>query len=114
MFDVGFWEMTLIGLIALLVLGPERLPKVARTAGLWLARARRMIADVRADVNREIRNSELKEMQTLKDSVKETADEFAASVGDASKSVEAGVGDAGLKDAIEEVAGSVEKAGGKP
>ncbi|MEW8587286.1 MAG: twin-arginine translocase TatA/TatE family subunit, partial [Candidatus Thiodiazotropha sp.] len=40
MFDVGFWELTIIALVALIVIGPERLPKVARTAGLWLGRGR--------------------------------------------------------------------------
>ena len=46
MFDIGFWELTIIGVVALLVIGPERLPRVARTAGLWLGRAsRRALCD---------------------------------------------------------------------
>jgi sec-independent protein translocase protein TatB len=44
MFDIGFWEMAFIGVIALVVIGPERLPGVARTAGLWVGKARRMPA----------------------------------------------------------------------
>ena len=43
MFDVGFWELSLIGAIMLVVLGPERLPGVARTAGFWIAKIRRMV-----------------------------------------------------------------------
>ena len=60
MFDVGFWELAIIAVIALLVIGPERLPKAARTAGLWVGRARRMVTDVKADIDREIRESDLR------------------------------------------------------
>ncbi|MEW8471013.1 MAG: Sec-independent protein translocase protein TatB [Candidatus Thiodiazotropha sp.] len=62
MFDVGFWELTIIALVALIVIGPERLPKVSRTAGLWLGRGRRFIANVKADIDREIKAEELKEI----------------------------------------------------
>ena len=60
MFDIGFWELAIIGVVALLVIGPERLPRVARTAGLWLGRARRFVATVKADIDREIAADELK------------------------------------------------------
>ena len=62
MFDVGFWELTIIALVALIVIGPERLPKVARSAGLWLGRGRRFIANVKADIDREIKAEELREV----------------------------------------------------
>jgi sec-independent protein translocase protein TatB len=62
MFDVGFWELSLIGLVALLVIGPERLPKVARIVGLWIGRGRRMISSVKADIEREIKAEELKDV----------------------------------------------------
>ncbi len=62
MFDVGFWELGLIALVALIVIGPERLPKVARTVGLWLGRGRRFIANVKADIDKEIKAQELKEI----------------------------------------------------
>lgn len=62
MFDVGFWELSLIALVALLVIGPERLPKVARTAGLWIGRGRRILSSVKADIEREIKAEELKEI----------------------------------------------------
>jgi len=60
MFDIGFWELAVIGVVALLVIGPERLPRVARTAGLWLGRARRFVTTVKADIDRELAADELK------------------------------------------------------
>lgn len=63
MFDIGFWELGLLMIIALLVIGPERLPKVARTAGLLLGKARGVVRSVKADVQRELAAEELK--QTL-------------------------------------------------
>lgn len=60
MFDIGFWELTLIAVVALLVIGPERLPKVARTAGLWAGRMRGFVMSVKADIDKEMRAEELK------------------------------------------------------
>lgn len=60
MFDVGFGELLLIGLVALLVLGPERLPGAARTAGRLLGKLRKSWSDVRAEVERELKAEELK------------------------------------------------------
>jgi sec-independent protein translocase protein TatB len=60
MFDVGFFELLLIGVVALLVVGPERLPKIARTAGLWLGKGRRFITSVKADIEQELKADELK------------------------------------------------------
>lgn len=62
MFDVGFWELTIIAVVALIVIGPERLPKVARTAGHWVGRGRRFMASVKADIDREIKAEELKQI----------------------------------------------------
>jgi len=62
MFEIGFWEIVLIGIIALVVLGPERLPQVARTAGLWIGKARGMMRQVKADIDRELAADELKRM----------------------------------------------------
>ena len=55
MFDVGFWELLIIGLVALLVIGPERLPGLARTAGAWLGRAKRFVSDVKTEIDEELR-----------------------------------------------------------
>jgi len=62
MFDIGFWELLLIGVVALLVVGPERLPKLARTAGLWIGRGRRMLSSVKAEIDRELKAEELKQI----------------------------------------------------
>ena len=62
MFDMGFWELLVIGVVALVVIGPERLPKVARIAGLWLGRARRTLSSVQEDIRRELKADELKEI----------------------------------------------------
>lgn len=63
MFDIGFTEIVVIGVVALIVVGPERLPRVARTAGALLGRLQRYVSDVKADINREIQLDELKKMQ---------------------------------------------------
>jgi len=60
MFDIGFSELVLIGVVALVVIGPERLPKVARTAGLWVGRMRGLVMSVKADIDHELRAEELK------------------------------------------------------
>jgi len=60
MFDIGFWELALIAVVAMLVIGPERLPKVARTAGLWVGRMRGFVLSVKADIDKEMRAEELK------------------------------------------------------
>jgi sec-independent protein translocase protein TatB len=63
MFDIGFSELIVIGLVALIVIGPERLPRVARTAGHLLGRLQRYVNDVKADINREVQLDELKRLQ---------------------------------------------------
>lgn len=77
MFDIGFTELVVIGVVALIVVGPERLPRVARTAGALLGRLQRYVADVKADINREI---ELDELRKMKDSVQQAASEFETSM----------------------------------
>jgi sec-independent protein translocase protein TatB len=54
MFDIGFWELSLIAVVALLVIGPERLPGVARTAGRWIGTAKRFVSTVQNDINAEV------------------------------------------------------------
>lgn len=61
MFDVGFWEMVLVGVVALLVFGPERLPRVARETALWVRKARSMVASVKQDIDHELQLYELQE-----------------------------------------------------
>jgi sec-independent protein translocase protein TatB len=64
MIDFGFDKLALIGAVALIVIGPEKLPKVARTVGHLLGKAQRYVADVKAEVNRSIELDELKKMKT--------------------------------------------------
>lgn len=63
MIDFGFDKLALIGAVALIVIGPEKLPKVARTIGHLFGKAQRYVADVKAEVNRSIELDELKKMK---------------------------------------------------
>ena len=76
MFDVGFWEIAIIALIALIILGPERLPRAARTIGLWVGKARRTLSEVKRDIDRELDASELKNIKNIKDDFKDTKNIF--------------------------------------
>lgn len=73
MFDIGFSELLVIGVIALIVIGPERLPKVARTVGSLLGRLNRYVNQVKQDVERDIHLDELRKTQQ---SMQETAQRF--------------------------------------
>lgn len=64
MFDIGFSELLVIGVVALIVLGPERLPKVARTAGHLFGRFQRYVSDVKAEIKREMHNEEIMKLST--------------------------------------------------
>ena len=71
MFDIGFWEIIFIMVITLLVIGPERLPRVARTAGLWVGKMRGFVASVKADIDQELAGEELKKALAKQASVPE-------------------------------------------
>ena len=60
MFDIGFWELTLLAVIGLIVLGPERLPVVARTLGLWVGRAKGYVRGITSELEREVRVDDLR------------------------------------------------------
>lgn len=60
MFDIGFFELLVVGVVALLVLGPERLPKAARTCGLWMGHVRRSLNSIQSEIREELRMEELK------------------------------------------------------
>jgi sec-independent protein translocase protein TatB len=77
MFDIGFTELLVIAVVALIVIGPERLPKVARTAGHLFGRMQRYVNDVKADISREM---ELDELKKLRSSMEDTARSFEQSV----------------------------------
>ena len=72
MFDIGFSEVLVIAVVALIVVGPERLPRVARTLGHLLGRLQRYVAEVKADINREMELDELRKFQsTMQDAARE-------------------------------------------
>ena len=62
MFDVGFSELCLIGLVSLLVIGPEKLPKVARVVGFWLGKTRSMVASVKEEIKLELQAEEMRQI----------------------------------------------------
>lgn len=64
MFDIGVTEIFLIGVVALIVIGPERLPRVAKTVGHLFGRMQRYVSEVKADINREIELDELRKLQS--------------------------------------------------
>ena len=64
MFDFGFSEMAVTALVALVVLGPERLPRVARQVGQWLGKLQRYVTDVKADINRQMDLEDLRKIQS--------------------------------------------------
>ena len=77
MFDVGFTELMVIAVVALIVIGPERLPRVARTLGHLFGRLQRYVNDVKADINREI---ELEELKKFKSTFEDAARGFESTV----------------------------------
>jgi sec-independent protein translocase protein TatB len=97
MFDIGFTELLLIGVVALVVIGPERLPKVARTAGQWLGRLNRYVAQVKQDIDRDIKLEELRKMQQ---EMKDTAQRYEILAGDTARQVE---------ETVEQEAGEISK-----
>ena len=90
MFDIGFSEIVVIAVVALIVIGPERLPKAARTLGHLFGRLQRYVNDVKADINREM---ELDELRKLQKEVQTAASELKSSVESAAQGVETGVRD---------------------
>jgi sec-independent protein translocase protein TatB len=77
MFDIGFSELMVIGVVALIVIGPEKLPRMARTVGHLAGRLQRYVSDVKADINREI---ELDELRKMRESMQQAASNFESTV----------------------------------
>lgn len=119
MFDMGFTEMMLIGIVALIVIGPERLPGVARTAGKYFGRLKRFMTSVKADVEQELRADELRqilaeqqrELDTLKDSINEAGREFEKETSAAGESLQQGLDDSAADSAKPAAAGETATAG---
>ncbi|MEO7402687.1 MAG: Sec-independent protein translocase protein TatB [Burkholderiales bacterium] len=120
MFDIGFSEFIVIGIVALVVLGPEKLPRVAKTVGHLMGRMQRYVNDVKADINREM---ELDELRRFKQEIEKTATTFESSirdeVGKAQSAVSSVTGDftsgvssaaADVNAAVAQISGSAEAA----
>jgi sec-independent protein translocase protein TatB len=100
MFDIGFSEILVIAVVALIVIGPERLPKVARTMGHMFGRLQRYVAEVKADIDREMQMEELKKLQSsmqeaarsveksVSESVRDTETQIKTVADDVEKTVE--------------------------
>jgi sec-independent protein translocase protein TatB len=97
MFDIGFFEIVFIMVIALLVVGPERLPRIARTAGLWLGKMRGFVASVKADIDREVAAEDLRKTLAKHTAVPEIEELIDTISGDPLKAVESTVSEAGGK-----------------
>ena len=83
MFDIGISELGVIGAVALVVLGPEKLPRVARTVGNLMGRAQRYMSDVKAEVNRQIELDELRNMKsTVESSMQDIHQSVSKNLGD--------------------------------
>lgn len=94
MFDIGFWELMVIAVVGLLVIGPQRLPAVARTVGLWVGRGKRLINSVKSDLEQEMRAEELKRIlkeqqakNPLHEVIEETRSDFEAIEKDTTEAV---------------------------
>ncbi len=77
MFDIAFTELMVIGVVALIVIGPEKLPRMARTVGHLAGKLQRYVSDVKADINREM---ELEDLRKMRDSMQQAASEFQSTV----------------------------------
>jgi sec-independent protein translocase protein TatB len=88
MFDIGFSEIMVIAVVALVVLGPEKLPKTARTLGHLFGRLQRYVSDVKADINREL---QLDELRKLQGQVQTAARDLETSMASATQEMQSGV-----------------------
>jgi sec-independent protein translocase protein TatB len=111
-FDVSFTELMLIGVVALVVIGPERLPKVARMAGHLFGRMQRYVATVKADIEREVNASELKDLQNLKKEVEVLQSEVSAAGRDIAQAATANISMA--QKSIEEIEAQARSTSAEP
>ena len=94
MIDIGLSKMALIGAVALVVIGPEKLPRVARTVGTLLGKAQRYVADVKAEVNRSMELDELRKMKdTVEGAARDVEQSIQTSASDFQKDMESSLGE---------------------
>ena len=83
MFDFGFWEIAIIGIITLIVVGPEKMPALARKAGLYVGKFKKFVSKIQNDINNEIKSEELKDQLSIKaeeSSLSQTVEEVKSSI----------------------------------
>ena len=88
MFDFGFWEIAIIGIITLIVVGPEKMPALARKAGLYVGKFKKFVSKIQNDINNEIKSEELKEQLSIKDdksSLSQTVEEAKSGIDEIKK-----------------------------
>ena len=102
MFDIGVTKIAIIGGIALIVIGPEKLPGLARTFGTMLGRARRYVADVKEEVNRSIRSMDLDELRKAQASLQDAAQAVQSSIDQSTAAIEHSIAEATAQDAASE------------
>jgi len=91
MFDIGFWELAIIGVVALLVIGPERLPSVAKTVGQWMGKTKQFVNHVQSDIKQELgKADELKKLLAEQAQIKEVHEIIEQTVSEAKKIVSVG------------------------
>ena len=91
MFDIGFWEIALIAVVALLVIGPERLPALARNIGFWIGKVRKFVSSVQEDFQREVvKAEELKHLLEQQSKIKDMHEIIEKTVDDTRKTVPIG------------------------
>ena len=101
MIDLGISKMALIGAVALIVIGPEKLPRVARTVGTLLGKAQRYVADVKAEVNRSMELDELKKMkETVENAARDVEQTIQTSAADFDKQWSDNTADSGSDGAV--------------
>ena len=67
MFDFGFWEIAIIGVITLIVVGPEKMPSLARKAGLYIGKLNKFFTKIKSDINEELKMDEIKEQMSMEE-----------------------------------------------
>lgn len=90
MFDISFPELVLIGVVALLVIGPDKLPETVRTVALWVGRIRRSLASIRADIEREIGADEIRQQlhnESIMQELKKTKEQIGGIIKDAENQI---------------------------
>ncbi len=88
MFDFGFWEIAIIGIITLIVVGPEKMPALARKAGLYVGKFKKFVSKIQNDINNEIKSEELKDQLSIKaeeSSLSQTVKEAKSSIDEIKK-----------------------------